>query len=72
MFESIPNEFIEKIKYMNNELLNTQCKSINYAISLCEDEQFLSNYENSLDSCVEKRKQIFREWEEHYNLNTFI
>jgi len=72
IFKEIPNSFIEKINEMNINLLNKQCNSINYALSLCTDKQFLENYEKSLDLSIENRKKIFKEWEETYNLNTFI
>jgi 23S rRNA U2552 (ribose-2'-O)-methylase RlmE/FtsJ len=72
LFEKIPSEFKEKIKYMNSNLLNKQCKNINYAVSLCENDEFLSKYDNPLEVYVEKRKNVFKEWEEYYNLNTFI
>ena len=72
IFNDIPSEFIKKIQYMNSELLNKQCKSISYAISLCSNNDFLEKYDNLLEMSVEKRKNVFREWEENYNLNTFI
>ena len=72
LFEKIPYEFKEKIKHMNYNLLNKQCKNINYAVSLCENNEFLNKYDNPLDIYIEKRKNVFKEWEEHYNLNTFI
>jgi hypothetical protein len=72
IFNNIPEKFVEKIKYMNQELLKKQCNSIKYAVSLCYNEEFLKNYEKSLDHSVENRKKIFKEWEEQYNLNTFI
>jgi len=72
IFKEIPHSFIEKVKFMNKELSNNQCNNIEYALSLCDDEEFLNKYENSLEVSVEKRKQVFKEWEQLYNLNTFI
>lgn len=75
LFEKIPETFIDKIKNTNIKLLNKQCNSINYALSLCSNErfnEFLNQYENSLEGSIEERKKVFKEWEKQYNLNTFI
>jgi len=71
-FDDIPSEFIEKIKYMNTELLNKQCEYLEYAIKLCENKEFINNYEIELNNSLDKRKQIFKQWEEKYNLNCYI
>ena len=74
LFESdcISNDFINKIKNMNDYLINNQCNSLNKSILLCEDTDFIKNYDNELNKSLEKRKQIFNEWGKKYNLNNFI
>ena len=57
---------------MNDYLINNQCNSLNKSILLCEDTDFIKNYDNELNKSLEKRKQIFNEWGKKYNLNNFI
>jgi hypothetical protein len=71
-FDKIPEEFIENIKHMNTELLNKQCEYLQTAITLCEDDNFIKNYESELNNSLERRRQIFKQWEETYNLNCYI
>jgi 23S rRNA U2552 (ribose-2'-O)-methylase RlmE/FtsJ len=72
LFEKIPDSFVEKFKKMNTELLNLQCQFLERAIDLCLSPDFMKNYEKTLQSSLEKRKQIFKQWETLYNLNVFI
>lgn len=72
LFDNIPTEFINKIHNMNNELLNKQCDALQKAIELCENTDFMKNYDSELDSSLDKRRQIFKKWEEMYNLNYYI
>jgi len=71
-FDKIPEDFIQKIKYMNTELLNKQCEYLQTAITLCEDENFIKNYELELNNSLDRRRQVFKQWEETYNLNCYI
>lgn len=68
LFKEIPKEFIEKIRYMNTKLLNRQCFYLEDAIKLCEDDNFIKNYENELDISLKKRKYIYSLWGKKYNL----
>lgn len=72
LFNEIPKEFIDCVKDINTNLLNVQCDSLQKAIDLCENEIFVSNYQNELDASLEKRRKIFKQWEEQYNLNCYI
>jgi 23S rRNA U2552 (ribose-2'-O)-methylase RlmE/FtsJ len=72
LFEFIPESFTKKIKETNTRLVNIQCQFLNKAIQLCEYPNFLINYEKQLPFLINKRKQIFKEWEALYNLNVFI
>jgi cap1 methyltransferase len=72
LFDTIPQEFIDKIKEMNCSLLNKQCDHLQKAIDLCENEEFIKNYESELDSSLDRRRQVFKEWEAQYNLNCYI
>lgn len=72
LFEKIPDSFVDKFKKMNIDLLNIQCQFLERAINLCESPDFMKNYEKSLQSSLEKRKQIFKNWETLYNLNVFV
>jgi 23S rRNA U2552 (ribose-2'-O)-methylase RlmE/FtsJ len=72
LFESIPEEFIEKIKHMNNTLLTKQCQFLQKAVKLCQDDDFLANYDNMLADSIERRKAIFYEWGQMYNLSSYV
>lgn len=72
IFENIPTDFIQQIKNINNNLLSAQCDYLKLAIELCENNNFSKEYENKLDECIEKRKVVFKKWENEYNLNSYI
>lgn len=72
LFKEIPQEFIKCVKDININLLNIQCDSLQKAIDLCENEIFVNNYQNELDASLDKRRKIFKQWEEQYNLNCYI
>jgi cap1 methyltransferase len=72
LFDEIPEEFIDKIKLMNTNLLNKQCEHLNTAINLCENQEFVKNYESELENSLDKRRKVFKQWEEKYNLNSYI
>jgi 23S rRNA U2552 (ribose-2'-O)-methylase RlmE/FtsJ len=72
LFNEIPIDFINCIKNINTNFLNIQCNSLQRAIDLCENNNFISNYQNELDASLEKRRKVFKQWEEQYNLNCYI
>jgi 23S rRNA U2552 (ribose-2'-O)-methylase RlmE/FtsJ len=72
LFDYIPQEFLDNIQQMNTTLLNKQCDSLNKAIELCENDEFIKNYESELESSLDRRRQVFKQWEEMYNLNCYI
>jgi len=57
---------------MNSVLLNNQCECLKRALDLCNDSNFIVNYENELQESLEKRRNVFKQWEEHYLLNNFL
>jgi 23S rRNA U2552 (ribose-2'-O)-methylase RlmE/FtsJ len=72
LFDHIPDCFIQSIKHVNTELLKTQCDHLEKAIQLCNDTNFLENYEFNLSESLEKRREIFHDWELTYNLNAYV
>ena len=72
LFESIPEKFIKEIKKCNDLLLKNQCDHLEKAILLCQDESFITQYENQLQESFEKRREIFHEWERLYNLDSYV
>jgi hypothetical protein len=72
LFKSIPPQFIEKIKECNTILLDKQCFYLDKAIVLCENKDFITNYDNELTKSIERRKRIFKEWESFYNLDSYV
>lgn len=72
LFDSIPESFTDKMYNMNTALLNKQCESLQTAIDLCENEEFMKNYDSELESSLDRRRQVFKQWEQKYNLNCYI
>jgi 23S rRNA U2552 (ribose-2'-O)-methylase RlmE/FtsJ len=72
LFNNIPKEFIDKVHYMNTELLKKQCHFLEHAVEFCKDETFSAKYEKSLLESIETRREVFRTWEEQYNLNSYV
>jgi 23S rRNA U2552 (ribose-2'-O)-methylase RlmE/FtsJ len=72
LFNSIPASFTDKMHHMNTTLLNKQCDSLQKAIDLCENDEFMKNYDSELESSLDRRRKIFKQWEEKYNLNCYI
>lgn len=72
LFKSIPEDFVEKIREVNSALLDTQCEYLQLAIKLCHDTEFVQSYETHLESTLESRKKTFLEWEEDYNLHSYV
>jgi 23S rRNA U2552 (ribose-2'-O)-methylase RlmE/FtsJ len=72
LFDEIPEDFINKVKQMNITLLNKQCEALKKAIDLCENTDFIKNYDLELESSLDRRRRIFKQWEELYNLNCYI
>jgi len=72
LFQTIPEPFVECIKNINTQLLNTQCEHLESAIELCNNQSFLDNYDHNLNESLQKRKEIFNEWEKTYNLNAYV
>ncbi len=72
LFNTIPDEFIDKVRFMNHSLITKQCNFLEKAVELCKDGNFLQKYEEHLQMSIEKRKLVFQEWERHYNLNSYV
>lgn len=72
IFNSIPEKFVKEIQRFNGLLLDKQCLHLENAIKLCNDTEFLKNYEENLEKSLEKRKETFHLWEEMYNLNSYV
>lgn len=72
LFNEIPISFIEKIKNINKELLERQCVFLEQAITLCNDSEFLDNYNSKYMDSMNNRKMVFKQWESYYNLNAYI
>ena len=72
LFNEISSEFTMFIKNVNKCLVDSQCEHLNRAILLCNDESFVDIYDSQINDLIEKRKLVFKEWEENYNLNSFV
>jgi hypothetical protein len=72
LFSEIPDSFIQKIYHMNKSLLTKQCNFLEAAVKLCNDSAFIEKYDNILAESIENRKNVFRDWEEIYNLSSYV
>ena len=72
LFNVIPQEFIDNIKYINTQLLNRQCSFLQKAIVLCNDSNFITNYNNEYTKSFEHRKDIFKKFITYYNLHYYF
>lgn len=72
LFDNIPDQFIKEIKLFNISLLEKQCSHLETAIKLCNDQEFLKEYDINLEKSLEKRKEMFYSWEQMYNLNSYV
>ena len=72
LFDKLPSEFLLSIKEINNSLLNKQCLYLEKAIYLCNNEEFINEYDKKLEASLENRKKVFKEWETMYNLNSYV
>jgi 23S rRNA U2552 (ribose-2'-O)-methylase RlmE/FtsJ len=72
LFNTIPENFIERVRHINQSLLDKQCSHLENAIELCNDQEFLTNYEDKLDESLERRREIFHSWESMYNLDAYV
>lgn len=72
LFSDIDKQFVDIIRNTNHSLIDSQCSFLETAIKLCNDNEFTEQYDIQLPSLMEKRKLVFKEWEEHYNLNSFV
>lgn len=72
LFSSIPETFSTKIYNMNKSLLTKQCDFLELAVKLCNDESFVEKYDTILSESIENRKAVFHEWENVYNLNSYV
>jgi cap1 methyltransferase len=72
LFQEIPESFIEKVKNCNNILIDKQCLYLNKAIVLCENDNFIENYESELSNSIERRKNVLKKWESYYNLDSYV
>jgi 23S rRNA U2552 (ribose-2'-O)-methylase RlmE/FtsJ len=72
LFDNISSSFLDNVKMMNNYLLDKQCLHLENAIKLCNDQDFLDNYESRLEESVGNRREVFHKWEKTYNLNSYV
>ena len=72
LFDIIPDDFIDKIRHVNKEMLNLQSEFLSSAIKLCEDDTFIFKYDQELYVSLERRREVYRQWEIIYNLDSFI
>lgn len=72
LFDNISTSFLDNVKIMNNYLLDKQCLHLENAIELCNDQEFLDNYESRLEESLENRREVFHKWGQTYNLNAYV
>ena len=72
LFKEIPEPFVHDILTMNSQLLEKQCSCLQQAVDLCKDTHFLDEYDQLIANSIERRKMVFQEWEQLYNLQPYV
>ena len=69
MFKEIPILFIERIKEINMEIVDSQINSINNAINIIKKQKYVTNsYIYSSEMTVEKQIKYAKDWCKRYNI----
>ena len=69
IFKEIPSLFIERLKEINIEIVDTQISSINNAINIIKKQKFITNsYVYSSEMTVEKQIKYAKDWCKRYNI----
>lgn len=72
VFSTLPSSFVDDICTINRALVDKQCEHLKKAVELCQNSEFIDMYEQNLEACVERRKEVFHRWEQMYNLGAFV
>lgn len=72
LFEEIPEDFIYNVRMINSVLVKRQCEYLDYAIELCGNKDFFVEYDLSVNDLIDKRKDVFNEWAQVYNLEAYV
>ena len=69
LFKEIPLLFIERLKEINIEIVDSQISSINNAINIIKKQKFVTNsYIYSSEMTVEKQIKYAKDWCKRYNI----
>ena len=69
LFKEIPSLFIERLKEINIEIVDTQISSINNAINIIKKQKFITNsYVYSSEMTVDKQIKYAKDWCKLYNI----
>ena len=69
LFKEIPLLFIERLKEINVEIVDSQISSINNAINIIKKQKFVTNsYIYSSEMTVEKQIKYAKDWCKRYNI----
>lgn len=72
LFTSIPERFKECVYKMNTSLIQKQCEFLEKAVDLCGNTAFLDDYDNKLSESLERRRSVFHDWQEQFNLSSYV
>ena len=67
IFVKIPNEFVEKIKLINNEIIYLQIKSINNSINIIKTKKYITDIK-WYDETIKLQIKNATEWCKKYNI----
>ena len=69
MFKTIPLTFVNRIKEINNEIVDAQINSINTAINIIKKQKYITNSNiYSSEMTVEKQIKYAKDWCKNYNI----
>lgn len=66
---SLPESFIERLSFINNELLKFQCGFLKLATNLVEDTDFLTKFEDKKEELLLEREKSYNEWKDTFDLS---
>lgn len=68
IFKSIPNSFLKQMSDINSFYLQNQCYFLKKSIDLCNNNDFINNYDYILKKSFNQRKRVYNNWIEKYKL----
>lgn len=66
---AIPTDFIERVAEINRESVAVQCEFLREAITLCNNRDFMTSFEQNIETLLKDRHVLFREWKRVHEIS---